>query len=133
MIHAEAIALYEGHEREHHIVNQRFERAYSTSLRYYSWQGAMMVTLVLTFIVIVADMWGAWSSPSLFLVSSDQEYIALFGNLLNPNLVQVLRLICVVSQPSIGYMALAISGANDASYASAFLKQVCMWCFIFCL
>ena len=130
MIHAEAIALYEGHEREHHLVNERFERAYSTSLRYYSWQGAMMVTLVLTFIVIVADMCGR----GLLLLSFSSHLIrnlSLFGILLNPNLVQVLRLICVVSQPSIGYMALAISGANDASYASAFLKQVCIWCCIF--
>ena len=39
--------------------------------------------------------------------------------------LMVLRLICVTSQPSIGFMALAISGANDFSYASSFVKQVC--------
>jgi ABC-type uncharacterized transport system fused permease/ATPase subunit len=39
-------------------------------------------------------------------------------------MLMFLRLVCAISQPSVGYMMLAISGANDNSYATAFLKQM---------
>ena len=36
----------------------------------------------------------------------------------------LLRLLLVISQPSVSYAMLAVTGASDPSYASAFLKQM---------
>lgn len=38
--------------------------------------------------------------------------------------LMILRLIVVNCQPSVGYMALSLSGGSDSSYANAFLKQM---------
>ena len=78
IVHAEAIALYDGQRREHALANTRFARVFKTNTRYYKWQAMLMF----------------------------------------------LRLLCTISQPSLGFLALALSGATNVSYAAAFLKQM---------
>lgn len=63
-INAEAIAFYNGQERERLHANSRYENQYSTYMRYYIWQGALMFLRLVCII----------SQPSVGMRQLFQEY-----------------------------------------------------------